>query len=129
MLSVRRGRKYPGFYADGTAYIFLCPIFHQLPGLPETMHCPTTDNNRFEGDQDLFYRDYQVYMLLGFLIRFALGDNALDVDIDPMEQIDWNVCVHLNYVDSVRNPTNTLLYAARKSLPPLLVSDRSSAHS
>ena len=35
------------FYAEGTAYIFICPAFFIQEPQPDTAHCPAIHNNRF----------------------------------------------------------------------------------
>ncbi len=105
----------PAFYAEGTAYIFLCPAFFVQEDHPTSPHCPAVHHNRFAGDPNVFYRNYQTYTLMYQFIRFYLGDNALDSTTDPPEQFDWNNCVHsLGMLNSVRNPTNLQLYIACK---------------
>ena len=110
------------FYAEGTAYTFLCPPFNLQAPRPSTSHCPTVDvdtDNRFRGDQNLFAQKYQVYTLLFQLVRFYIGSWALNPYTVPPEQLDWNDCVFkLNSYDSTRNPTNFEIYTARKLLPP-----------
>lgn len=91
---MQRG-QIPAFYAEGTAYIFLCPAYFQQEKFPEKPHCPEVHNDRFAGDPNIFYKKYQVYTLVNQLLRFYLGDNALDAESDPMEQLDWNNCVFL----------------------------------
>ena len=109
------------FYAEGTAYTFLCPVYFFQPPMPLISHCPSVDvesANMFVGNQNLFCRQYQVYTLVYYLTRFYLGVDALGANTNPREQIDWNDCVfNLNARDSVRNPTNMELYIARKSFP------------
>lgn len=100
------------FYAVGTAYIFLCPIFHQQAPAPAGNHCPTVVDNKFVGDVDVFYRNYQMYTLLYELIRFYLQKNALGIISLPKEVFDWNHCVAYSTDSSVKNPTNILLYIA-----------------
>ncbi len=109
------GTPIPAFYADGTAYLFLCPSFFVLEKDISKAHCPTVQNNEFEGDPDLFYRKYQSYTLIYHLLRFYLGENALDRYSDPPEKLDWNDCVRLGsrtVLDTVRNPTSLQLYIA-----------------
>ncbi|KAL2059666.1 hypothetical protein ABVK25_000959 [Lepraria finkii] len=110
----------PAFYAEGTAYIFLCPVYNIQAPIPLRSHCPSVveSDNVFVGNQNLFYRQYQVYTLIYYLTRFYLGDFALGANTHPREQIDWNDCVfNLNILESIRNPTNMQLYMARKSFP------------
>lgn len=104
----------PGsFYAQNTAYIFICPWFFLLDRLPKTEICPSVVDNKFVGEQPNLHEEYQVYSLLYSLIRFYLGKNALDEHSDPREVFDWNRCIFtLNEVESVINPTNLELYAA-----------------
>lgn len=108
-------RPNPGFYVEGTAYIFLCPAFFALEDSNDHPNCPTVLDNRFRGDPVKFFKGYQTYTLLYFLIRFYLGHNALDNSSDPREQLDWNDCTSLGsklVVDSVRNPSSIQLYVA-----------------
>ncbi|KAL6718025.1 hypothetical protein ACLMJK_004110 [Lecanora helva] len=107
-----RRNPVPAFYAEGTAYIFLCPGFAVQEAQPDRPHCPAVHDNRFAGDPYAFYKKYQTYTLLYHLTRFYLGDNALDDQSDPREQLDWNNVVLLNIIDSIRNPTNLQIYAA-----------------
>lgn len=109
------------FYADRTAYLFLCPAYFTLKEATSEAHCPTVQNNEFHGDTNVFYKEYQTYTLLYHLLRFYLGENALDSYSDPPEQMDWNGCVRLGsktVLDSVRNPTSLLLYIACEPLLP-----------
>ena len=106
------GQPPQAFYADGTAYIFLCPAFLVQPALPQPQYCPSVRHNTWVGDSGLFYRNYQTYTLLYELIRFYLGINALNPDTIPIEQFEWNSCVYYGAVPSVKNPTNLLLYIA-----------------
>ena len=110
-----RRNPLPAFYAEETAYIFLCPAFFAQEDKPDRPHCPVVDENRFAGDPNIFYKKYQVYTILYNLLRFYLGDNALSADTDPREELDWNNCVRLNPENSVRNPTNFQIYAASES--------------
>lgn len=108
----------PAFYAEGTAYIFLCPAFFALQNRNEGAHCPTVSYNIFRGNPNIFYRNYQIYTLIYYLIRFYLGEDALDSYSDPQELFDWNACVRLGaqeFLDSVRNPTSLQLYVACRS--------------
>lgn len=104
------------FYADGTAYIFLCPALFVLPPATTSDHCPSLERNKFSGDAGSFYKNYQTYTLLYHLIRFYLGHNALDDTTSPKEQLDWNSCVGLNLLVSVLNPTNLQIYIACKQI-------------
>jgi len=108
----------PAFYADGTAYLFLCPALFAMEETINEAHCPEVTDNEFTGNPDGFYRNYQTYTLIYYLLRFYLGDNALDRYSDPSEQLDWNGCVRLGsklVLDSVRNPTSLQLYIACKA--------------
>lgn len=108
----------PGFYAEGTAHIFLCPAFFALEDSNDHPNCPNVLDNKFSGDPVKFFKGYQIYTLLYFLIRFYLGHNALDNSSDPREQLDWNNCMSLvlnMVVDAVRNPTSIQLYVACRS--------------
>ena len=103
----------PAFYAKGTAYIFLCPAYFVQEDQPTSRHCPTVHLNRFAGDPNIFYKNYQIYTLLLQLVRFYLGQYALDDHTDPPQQLDWNNCVYsLGTSNSARNPTNLQLYVA-----------------
>ena len=104
------------FYAEGTAYIFLCPALFVHPTTTTGYHCPSVTRNEFSGDAGSFYQNYQTYILLYHLIRFYLGHNALDDTTDPREQLDWNNCVGLSLLDSVLNPTNLQIYLACKQI-------------
>lgn len=105
------------FYAEGTAYIFLCSFFFALEPQPRSDTCPTVSRNRFVGDQRDFCGRYQIYKMIYELNRFYLGRNALDAHSDPHEEWDWNLCVtDLGMVHSVVNPTSLELYVARESL-------------
>lgn len=111
------GTPVPAFYADGTVYLFLCPLFFVLEKDVSKAQCPTVQNNEFQGDPDLFYREYQSYTLISHLLRFYLGENALNSYSDPPEKLDWNDCVRLGsqtVLDTVRNPTSLQLYIARE---------------
>lgn len=103
------------FYAVDTAYIFLCPDFHYQAPAPAGSHCPMVEDNKFVGDVDVFYRNYQMYTLMYELIRFYLQKNALGSESLPKETFDWNECVAYGIESSVKNPTNTLLYIACRS--------------
>ena len=107
-------QRYPHqvFYASRTAYIFLCPDFHDQALAPAGSHCPTVVDNRFAGDMNVFYRDYQMYTLLYGLIRFCLQRDALSSKSVPNEVFDWNQCVGYTPQSSMKNPTNLLLYIA-----------------
>ena len=109
-----RGAPVPAFYAEGTAYIFLCPSFFSLVDQPTQSHCPAVHDNRFAGDPNIFYKKYKTYTLIYQLVRFYLGRTSLNDKSDPQEEFDWNNCVRLGETDSVRNPTNFQLYVARK---------------
>ena len=104
------------FYAEGTAYIFLCPTLFVQPTMTTKNNCPSLEKNMFSGDVGSFYQNYQTYTLLYHLIRFYLGHNALDETTNPKEQLDWNRCVSLSLVDSVLNPTNLQIYIACKQI-------------
>ena len=111
----------PAFVAEGTRYIFLCPLYFVLEEAPLQAHCPTLHLNRFAGDPNIFYQKYQIYTMIYQLVRFYLGENALDKATDPKEQFDWNNCVTaLDTLDSVRNPTNMEIYVASKCDPVAL---------
>jgi hypothetical protein len=103
------------FYAPGTAYIFLCPVYQsQLPS-PSTNYCPSVDvegSNEFLGSQSLFSRRYQLFTLINQLARFYLGESALSGITTPLEHFDWNACVFDLGENSGRNPTNMELYVA-----------------
>ncbi len=102
------------FYADGTAYIFICPSFFSqtcAPG-PSQYRCPQVVGNRYSGDVDAFYRSYQMYTILYELIRFYLGKLALNAFSRPKESFDWNTIIRYGVEESVKNPTNMLLYSA-----------------
>ncbi len=103
------------FYAVGTAYIFLCPEFRHPAPAPVGNHCPTVVDNKFVGDVNVFYRNYQMYTLLYELLRFYLQKNALGRTSLPKEVFDWNHCVAYSIESSVKNPTNLLLYIACRS--------------
>lgn len=103
------------FYAEGTIYTFLCPAFFVQPQVSTQNNCPSVTHNMFWGNSGKVYRNYQTYILLYQLIRFYLGDNALTDQSDPKEQLDWNVCVDLDTLHSVLNPTNLQIYVACKS--------------
>ena len=109
-----RSTPIQAFYAEGTLYIFLCPAFFVQPPMATKNQCPAVSDNVFSGDSGIFYGKYQIYIMLYQLIRFYLGDNALTIDTDPKEQLDWNTCVGLSAVDSVLNPTNLQIYVACK---------------
>ena len=111
------------FYADGTAYIFICPRFltQPLEPLPSVDSCPTVINNKYVGDSKNFHKNYQVYTILYELIRFYLGVSALNPNSDPKEVFDWNVCLRYGPDVSWRNPTNLLLYIACESVVQILV--------
>ncbi|KAL2043323.1 hypothetical protein N7G274_003629 [Stereocaulon virgatum] len=103
------------FYAAGTAYIFLCPIYQSQSSSPSTNYCPSVDvegPNVFLGSQNLFSRRYQLYTLINQLARFYLGESALSGNTTPLEHFDWNACVFDLGEDSGRNPTNMELYVA-----------------
>ena len=104
----------PAFYAEDTAYIFLCPSFFDLMDQPTESHCPAVHQNRFAGDPNIFYKRYRTYALMYQLVRFYLGSTSLNETSDPQEELDWNNCVLLDMTDSVRNPTNFQIYAACK---------------
>ena len=108
------GAPSQAFYAEGTAFIFLCPAFFTQAPAPTHNHCPEVRDNLWAGDADSFYRGYQVYTLLYELIRFYIGLNALGPSTLPREQFDWNICVIYPAMPSVQNPTNLLLYIACK---------------
>ena len=61
------------FYADGTAYIYLCPCFHWQHIAHSIRHCPLVVHIRRAGDPNLFYRSYHMYTILYELIRFYFG--------------------------------------------------------
>ena len=100
------------FYANGTAYIFICPSFFQKPMAPFGSKCPDVVANLFTGDEMLFYGSYQVYLLLYVFVRWYLQTMALDDSSVPMEIFEWNLCINYSALSSVRNPTNYVLYAA-----------------
>ena len=104
------------FYAEGTTYIFLCPVFFIHPPMSIKNLCPSVVDNKFSGDAGPFYQNYQTYTLLYHLIRFYLGHNALDDTTIPREQLGWNGCVGLSLLDSVLNPTNLQIYIACKRI-------------
>ena len=105
------------FYAEGTAYIFVCPLFFYLMPKPTRNICPAVRRNRFIGEQTSLSQEFRIYSLAYDLTRFYLGRNALDSTSIPHEQFDWNDCVfNLNELESVLNPTNLELYVACK--PP-----------
>lgn len=104
------------FYADNTAYIFICPSFFSqvYAPRPSQPQCPQIIGNKYSGDVDAFYRNYQMYTMLYELIRFYLGKFALTSFTIPKEAFDWNQVIRYGIQESVRNPTNLLLYSARK---------------
>lgn len=108
------------FYAEGTAYIFLCKSFLGLevqPTFAVSRDCPEVSRNWFIGDEDSFHQRYQIFSIINQLNRFYLGANALDAKSDPKETFDWNKCVFgLNGIESILNPTNLELYVACESL-------------
>ena len=112
----RSSRKAPSqaFYAFGTAYIFLCPNFQDQAPAPGGRHCPVVMENIFIGNVNNFYRNYQMYSLLYGLIRFYLQEDALRSRTFPKEAFDWNQCVGYDPRSSMKNPTNFLLYIARR---------------
>ena len=100
------------FYADGTAYIFICPNFFQKPMAPFGSKCPEVIANLFTGDEMLFYGTYQVYLLLYIFVRWYLKALALDSTSAPVEVFEWNQCINYSDLSSMKNPTNYVLYAA-----------------
>lgn len=109
--------KEDSFYAEGTAYIFLCPSFFRLMPEPKPSECPSVVGNQFRGAQGRLAGG-QVYNLVYDLVRFYLGRNALDNESTPRQRLNWNQCVSdLNNVESVVNPTNLELYIACMSSP------------
>ena len=100
------------FYADGTAYIFICPSFFQKPMVPFGSKCPDVVANLFTGDEMLFYGAYQVYLLLYVFVRWYLQSLALDSSSAPVEAFEWNHCINYSAISSMKNPTNYVLYAA-----------------
>lgn len=100
------------FYADGTAYIFICPSFFQKPLAPFGSKCPNVVENIFTGDEMLFYGAYQVYLLLYIFVRWYLKGLALDSSSAPVEVFEWNLCINYSDLSSMKNPTNYVLYAA-----------------
>ena len=103
----------PTFYASGTAYIFICPIFHSMEPFPRESICPTVEQNRFFGDPGAVYQNYQFFRIIYEQIRFYLGRNALDAVSDPLEEFDWNSIVYkLDMIESLVNPTSLELYTA-----------------
>ena len=104
------------FYADGTAFIFICPRFFAQPiaPAPRVDECPVIRNNLYSGDSNKFYRNYQTYTILYELTRFYLGTSALTPNSDPKEVFDWNVCARYAANAAIRNPTNLVLYIACK---------------
>lgn len=116
-----RSTPIAAFYAEGTAYLFLCPAYFVQKDKPDNSHCPVVHNNRFAGDPNALYKNYQVFTLIYGLARFYLGDNALDNDSDPPEQFDWNECVRLRVLDSIRNPTNLQIYTACEWQPSNII--------
>ena len=111
-----RAEKRPrSFYAEGTAYIFLCPAFFLLLPRPAESECPEVRGNTFRGGQSLLVGG-QVYEMVYDLARFYLGRNALDSWSNPQERLDWNQCVFdLNDLESVVNPRSLQLYVACES--------------
>lgn len=104
------------FYADGTAYIFICPSFFSQVFAPGSSQyrCPQVVGNKYSGDVNAFYRSYQMYTMLYQLIRFYLGVLALNQSSIPKEAFDWNQVIHYAARESVMNPTNMLIYSARE---------------
>ena len=100
------------FYANGTAYIFICPSFFQQPMAPFGSKCPEVIANLFTGDEMLFYGAYQVYLLLYTFVRWHLQTLALDSSSAPKEVFEWNWCINYSDLSSMKNPTNYVLYAA-----------------
>ena len=100
------------FHAEGSAYIFICPRFFQKPMAPFGSKCPAVTANLFSGDAELFYGNYQVYLLLYSFIRWYLQTMALDMSSDPVETFNWNLCINYSLLTSIQNPTNYVLYAA-----------------
>ena len=112
-LASSRGVTVKSFYAEGTAYIFICPVFFFLTPKPTSRICPKVSANRFQGSQRDLHQSFQTFALLYNLIRFYLGKNALDSYSLPPEEFDWNRCVfNLNVIESIVNPTNLELYIA-----------------
>ena len=100
------------FYAKGTAYIFICPIFFQKPLAPFGSKCPDVTANLFTGDEMLFYGNYQVYLLLYAFVRWYLQTLALDITSIPVEVFNWNLCINYSDILSIKNPLNYVLFAA-----------------
>lgn len=106
-----------GFYAQGTAYIFLCESFWSLESWPQDLDdrdCPGIAGNRFDGDQETFHQRYRLFEFVNLLIRFYLGRNALDAKSVPKEVWRWDDCVFkvAEEIESVLNPGNWVLYVA-----------------
>ncbi|KAL6719819.1 hypothetical protein ACLMJK_001740 [Lecanora helva] len=110
------GRPSQAFWADGTAYIFICPTFFSQavvqPPSYGSRACPSVVNNKFVGNVNIFYKDYQIFTLLYVLIRFYIGSPGLTPNSQPREDFDWNQCLQFPWVASILNPTNLLLYIA-----------------
>lgn len=115
----RNERPMHGFYAQGTAYVFLCESFWDLQSWPQDLDdrsCPGLVGNRFHGDQDRFHRRYRLFEFVNLMDRFYLGRNVLDAKSIPREVFKWDDCVFKvgDEIESVLNPTNLELYVACK---------------
>ena len=104
------------FYAEETAYIFLCPLFFDLPSAPDKTECPDVVDNGFVGDGGAIVQYYKTYRIIYELYRFYTGDEALGPQSFQMEVFDWNRSVlGLDALGSALNPLNMGLYVFSKS--------------
>ncbi len=114
-------RPSQAFYADGTAYIFICPSFFDQAVMPPVSRgssaCPTVVDNRFviNEDANVFYKDYQIYTLLYEMLRFYLGRDGLGPNSHPKEVFDWNLSIRYSTPASILNSPSILFYIASRS--------------
>ena len=105
------------FAIIGSAYIFICPRFFSMPEKPPDLtgrHCPTTQQNHFQGD-GFEFTFYQTYALIHELIHFYLQSHSLSGVTHPCEQYTLDGCVSLTPLHSLHNPTSYQTYISSKS--------------
>ena len=106
------------FFVVGTAYVFICPRFFDLPERPADLtgrNCPTVQDNRYNGD-DFTFSYYQTYALIHEFIHFYLQTHSLSGVTHPCEQYNLNGCVSLTPLHSLHNPSSYQNYIASKFL-------------
>ena len=111
---VCRSSAATALYFFGTAYIWFCPRFFNLPTKPTDLtgrNCPIVEDNRFAGNEARLIL-YQTYVVIHELVHFYLQTHSLSGTTNPPEQYGLDGCVSLVPLHSLHNPTSYQSYIA-----------------